>query len=98
MDDYVSRKAVVNALTKVALRVADSHRRAIASCINEIELLPAANAVPEVRTNFVKSGWFDEWYDSYYTCQRCKKRVMIQNDSLDFFAPNVCPICGAKKD
>ena len=43
MNDYISRKAAVDALTKVALCVADSHRRAIASCISGIELLPTAD-------------------------------------------------------
>lgn len=46
MSDCISRKAAVDALTKVALRVADSKRRTVATCINEIELLPTANVEP----------------------------------------------------
>lgn len=51
MSDYISRKAAVNALTKVALCVADSHRRAVATCINEVELLPAAWVEPKREWN-----------------------------------------------
>ena len=49
MDDYISRKSAVDALTKVALRVADSKRRTVATCINEIELLPAIRSYDRLR-------------------------------------------------
>ena len=49
MDDYISRKSAVDVLTKVALRVADSKRRTVATCINEIELLPAIGSYDRMR-------------------------------------------------
>ena len=49
MADYISRKSAVDALTKVALRVADSKRRTVATCINEIELLPAIGSYDRLR-------------------------------------------------
>ncbi len=49
MSDYISREAAVDALTKVALRVADSKRRTVATCINEIELLPAIGSYDRLR-------------------------------------------------
>lgn len=49
MGDYISRKAAVNALTKVALQVSDSKRRTVATCMNEIELLPAIGSYDRLR-------------------------------------------------
>lgn len=54
MADYISRKAAVDALTKVALCVASRHSRAVATCINGIELLPAADENPGVRAEEIQ--------------------------------------------
>ncbi len=52
MSDYISREAAVKVLTSVALNVPESKRRAVAKCINQIELLPAADVEPVVRANW----------------------------------------------
>lgn len=52
MADYISREAAVKVLTSVALNVPESKRRAVAKCINQIELLPAADVEPIVRANW----------------------------------------------
>lgn len=46
MDDYISRESAVKVLTSIGTQVSDSRRRAVATCINEIELLPAADVEP----------------------------------------------------
>lgn len=45
MSDYISRAAAVNALTKVALCVADSHRRAVAT--ERTRWIPCSERLPE---------------------------------------------------
>lgn len=49
MADYISREAAIKLLTSVGLEVSDSKRRTVAKCINEIELMPAADVAPVVR-------------------------------------------------
>ena len=46
MADHISREAAVKVLTRIGTQVSDSRRRAVAKCINEIELLPAADVEP----------------------------------------------------
>lgn len=46
MSDYISREAAVKVLTSIALDVPESKSRAVAKCINQIELLPAADVQP----------------------------------------------------
>ena len=45
-NDYISRKAVVKALMKIALQVSDKHTGAVAKCVSAVELLPAADVEP----------------------------------------------------
>lgn len=48
MADYIRREEAVKVLTSIALEVPESKRRAVAKCINQIELLPAADVAPAV--------------------------------------------------
>ena len=75
MDDYISRKSAVDVLTKVALRVADSKRRTVATCINEIELLPAIADVEPVRNGEWNIRLADE-ITLCLECSACGRRVV----------------------
>ena len=88
MSDYISRKAAVDALTKVALRVADSKRRTVATCINEIELLPAADVALVRRVTPIRCG-MDEYYGEWVRCPNC-------DFDLNTSAAKFCGGCGAK--
>ena len=99
MADYISRKAAVKVLTSVGMQVSDSRRRAVAKCINEIELLPAADVAP------VRHGrWIGLEYDGYadgnpvydlWECSECGEEVRGESvPETHLFCHN----CGAKMD
>lgn len=94
MNDYISREAAVKLLTSVALEVPDSKRRAVAKCINEIEMMPTADVEP-VRhgrwINWGKSG--TPTYENYGTCSVCHTDAEIHTEHR-----NYCPNCGAKME
>lgn len=48
-NDVISRSAAVKALENIVLKVGKDKVRTVARCVNEIELLPALDAVPVVR-------------------------------------------------
>mgnify|MGYP004582677647 CR=1 FL=1 len=92
MDDYIDRKAAIKLLTSVGLEVSDSKRRTVAKCINEIELMPAADVAPVVH-----GRWLDNRADGYkwaFICSRCG-----YVDGHPFGdRHNFCPNCGAKME
>lgn len=88
MGDYISRKAAVNALTKLALQVADSKRRAVATCVNEIELLPAADVEPMRHGKWVEAG------RGINACSECNHGIKQHMACVNMYCPN----CGAKMD
>ena len=99
MDDYISRETAVKVLTSVGMQVSDSRRRAVAKCINEIELLHAADVEP------VRHGrWIGLEYDGYadgnpiydlWECSECGEEVRGESvPETHLF----CHKCGAKMD
>lgn len=66
MADYIRREAAVKVLTSIALEVPESKRRAVAKCINQIELLPAADVAPVRRGN-----WNIRLADEMTLCLEC---------------------------
>lgn len=88
MADYISREAAVKVLTSIGTQVSDSRRRAVAKCINEIELLHAADVEP------VRHGRWIEGRD-HLKCPVC--RGLAKKDFRDG-CWNYCPNCGAKMD
>lgn len=99
MADYISREAAVKVLTSIALDVPESKRRAVAKCINQIELLPAADVEP------VRRGWWETFDSSYWRstqygvqaidcvkirCGLCGRGSAVRT--------NYCPRCGRKMD
>lgn len=90
MSDYISREAAIKLLTKVGVEVPDSKRRTVAKCINEIELLSAADVEP------VRNGRWDavKRDKTTWTCSRCGKRAGAYIAGTS----NYCPGCGCKMD
>lgn len=86
MGDCISREAAVNALTKVALRVADRHSRTVATCINDIELLPAADV------DLVRHGEWVEAGRGINVCSECNHGIRAHMACVNKYCPN----CGAK--
>lgn len=70
MADYISRESAVKVLTSIWMQVSDSRRRAVAKCINEIELLHAADVAP-VRHGRPMRTWIDEYYGEWTECSVC---------------------------
>lgn len=66
MSDYISRNVAVKVLTSVALNVPESKRRAVAKCINQIELLPAADV--ELVPFFRMKQWFEAHKQRWIPC------------------------------
>ena len=98
MAEYISREAAVKLLTSVALEVSDSKRRAVATCINELEMMHTADVEP------VRHGWWERTDDdrnslSTFRCSSCGEELCFEFDedllSLNY---NYCPNCGAKMD
>lgn len=85
-NDYISRKAAVAALMKIALQVRNKYTGAVAKCIVAVDLLPAADA------ESVRHG---RWVDicGNYTCSECEYMWEDSGYKTPF-----CPNCGAKMD
>lgn len=91
MADHISREAAVKVLTRIGTQVSDSRRRAVAKCINEIELLPAADVEPVKR-----AWWIDE--EGVIVCSNCGAGMEITDSFGEENHRNYCPNCGAKMD
>lgn len=70
MADYISREAAIKVLTSIGAQVSDSRRRAVAKCINEIELLHAAGVEPVRRWIPVTERMPENEKDVLITCDR----------------------------
>lgn len=99
MADYIDRESAIKLLTSVALEVSDSKRRAVAKCINEIEMMPAADVelVRRGRWEAVDSSYCRRTLSSVetvfcmtYRCSSCGRRTAVKG--------NYCPNCGARMD
>ena len=88
MADYIRRETAVKVLMRIAAQVSDSRRRAAAKCINEIELLPAANVEPVRHGQWVNNGIPDSILSG---CSAC-------GFSCGASPFHYCPNCGAKMD
>lgn len=84
-NDYISRKAAIDALTTRGLSVSNIWAKAI----NEIELIPTAD-VQEVR----HGKWlYNSLADHVYRiCELCGAVYAIQEDECKYW---FCPNCGA---
>lgn len=91
MADYIDRESAIKLLTSVALEVSDSKRRAVAKCINEIEMMPAADVEP------VRHGrWIVPIPPDNYTY--CKCVCSVCNHTAGKHKTLYYPNCGAKMD
>lgn len=90
MADYISREAAVKVLTSIGVQVSDSRRRAVAKCINEIELLPAAD-VEQVRHGHWTRKKDNDGFP-YFEHEECGKKYR-RIGGLQY-----CQNCGAKMD
>ena len=98
MANYIDREAAVELLTSVALEVSDSKRRAVAKCINEIALMPAADVEP-VRHGYWRYGGLDVMGVTV-ECSCCGWGLRNVDSVLwqDYPAHQFCGRCGAKMD
>ncbi len=93
MADYISREAAVKLLTSIALEVPDSKRRAVAKCINQVELMPAADVEPVRYGRWIDPPWV--YYGArQYICDQCKDDEYWRKRCLNF-EEKYCPNCGA---
>lgn len=103
MADYISRESAVKVLTSIGTQVSDSRRRAVAKCINEIELLHAADVEPVVHGRWDEVDWVEMESGGHElirtpnaalrcsNCHNCFKKELLWKNSY-------CPNCGAKMD
>lgn len=103
MADYISREAAVKLLTDLAFEASKSKLRTIAKCVNQIELMHAADVQP-VRHG--RWGWFDEDTGTPLTgherewgwrCSCCMNELPDDYDNPDI-PPKIkyCSNCGAE--
>lgn len=94
MANYISRESAVKVLTSIGMQVSDSRRRAVAKCINEIELLHAADVAPVVhgRWEMRPTGMATDTGPEY------KAYCTVCNESNKQYQPPYCPNCGARID
>lgn len=84
--DHISREVAIKLLTKIGVEVSDGKRRTVARCINEIELLPAADVEP------VRHGW---WVVNR-RCSECGSIAPLAYSEPTYWESPYCPNCGAK--
>lgn len=100
MDGYISRQAAIEALDKEYRYGADIDRCGLATALDEIESIPAADVVPVVHGKWedkevIHKRCIEEWQSA--RCSACGKYhttpYMYYFDDFKF-----CPNCGAKMD
>ena len=86
--DYISRQAAIDTISMDGI---NCHEELVD--IWAIERIPAADVVPVVHGQWIRSKYTDDdlrYNDYSYCCNRCGKIVN--------FEENYCPKCGAKMD
>ncbi len=98
MSDYISREAAIKLLAKVGVEVPDSKRRTVAKCINEIELLSAADVEPVRHGRWERTD--DDWNSlATIQCSACGGEWCFEVDEdVQLLEYNYCPGCGCKMD
>ena len=100
MDDYISREALIDRLSKnlSACNPGTFSEMCYADAIETVKHLPAADVAPVRHGRCKKSDGKDEWYTYYYTCVECGANMMVADSDYHDVSPNYCPNCGAKMD
>ena len=95
MIDYISRQAAIDALDKEYRYGADIDRCGLATALDEIESLPAADVVPVVHGRWLPIMS----YNNTYKCSECGRLLVNITDGLKMVTKHYpyCH-CGAKME
>lgn len=97
MAEYIEKKRVVDALTRIAVQVPDRKMRTVAKCISAVELLPSSPHIPPFRhgqwrrTGRILDGLIE------IQCSECEETHLFDMIRLET-AARYCPYCGVKWD
>lgn len=87
MAEYITKKAAINAVESAPIELFQSEWKEIEEAI---DAAPTADVVPVVHG----------WWNATETCSLCgeKSTEGLDATTWNYWLPNYCPHCGAKRD